>query len=201
MVEEAIESVSVVTDREIQDLPGAEEAAEAGAIHPDHIALTEEGEEDLQEAEGEAILLEEDIPIEVLALQDQGIQEDLEIQEEDQVLNQKAVSERTLLTAEIEEAQVQEDLEIQEVQEDQEIQEVQEEVQLQRDPETPEVQEDQETLEVQEEAQEELQAEAPLRETTLQDTHQKALLMAIRKSDSTKLPTTQVQPSQKTMAL
>jgi hypothetical protein len=181
VVEEAIESVSVVTDREIRDLPG-EEVAEEGVTPPDHIALTEDVEEDPQEAGEEATLLEEGIPMEAEAQDPDTVVEEARIREEDLAETPKTAetSERILSIAETEEAWTQEDLE---TPEDQRIREDQ------RTPEDLRTQEDPEALE-DPETRGEATAKAPLAETTLQDTHQTALLTATRKSDLTKLTTT-----------
>ena len=174
--------MSVVTDREIRDLPG-EEVAEEGVTPPGHIALTEDVEEGPQEAGEEATLLEEGIPMEAEAQDPDTVVEEARIREEDlaETLRTAETSERILSIAETEEAWTQEDLE---TPEDQRIRE-----RTQEDQETPEDLRTQEDPETREEA----TAKAPLAETTLQDTHQTALLTATRKSDLTKL-TTMPQP-------
>jgi hypothetical protein len=156
VVEEAIESVSVAKDRRIRDLPG-EEVAEEEATLPDHIALTEDVEEDLQEEGEEATLLEESILTEADLQDPKTVEEAAGIQEED-LAETPETSERTLSIAETEEAWTQED------------QETLEDLRTQEDPETLE----------------EALPRAPLAETTPPDTHLKALLTATRKSDSTK---------------
>ena len=168
MVEEAIESVSVVKDRRIRDLPG-EEVVEEEATLPDHIALTEDVREDLQEEGEEATLLEESILTEADLQDPKTVEEAAGIQEED-LAETPETSERTLLIAETEEAWTLEDQETPEDLRTQEDQRIQEDLRTQEDPETLE----------------EALPRAPLAETTPPDTHLKALLTATRKSDSTK---------------